>query len=99
MNFTIKNKENPAWHCKGCNSCAGGISPRLNEALDSIGTHVGVAVEKDGTLGMLELVSGADHKSLDTAALNAVKFGAPFPPLPKDFPEDRWVITCTFYYR
>ncbi|MFH1279932.1 MAG: TonB family protein [Candidatus Eisenbacteria bacterium] len=57
------------------------------------------AVEKDGTLGLLELVEGADHKSLDTAAMNAVRFGAPFPPLPDDFPEKRWVITCTFYYR
>lgn len=57
------------------------------------------AVEKDGTLGLLELVEGADHPSLDTAALNAVRFGAPFPPLPDDFPEKRWVITCTFYYR
>ena len=57
------------------------------------------AVNRDGSLGLLELVSGADHPSLDTAAMNAVRFGAPFPPLPDDFPEERWEITCTFYYR
>lgn len=59
------------------------------------------AVEKSGELGLLEVVSEADHPSLDTAALNAIRFGAPFPPLPDDFPEEeeRWVITCTFYYR
>ena len=57
------------------------------------------AVTRKGELGLLELVSGADHTSLDTAALNAIRFAAPFPPLPEDFPEERWVITCTFYYR
>ncbi len=57
------------------------------------------AVEKDGRLGLLELKSGADHVSLDTAAMNSIRFGAPFPPLPDDFPEKRWVITCTFHYR
>ncbi len=57
------------------------------------------AVAKGGELDLLELLSGADHTSLDTAAMNAVRYGAPFPPLPEDFPEERWVITCTFYYR
>lgn len=57
------------------------------------------AVAKGGELDLVELVSGADHKSLDTAALNAVRYAGPLPPLPEDFPEERWVITCTFYYR
>jgi protein TonB len=57
------------------------------------------AVARGGELDLLELVRAADHTSLDTAALNAIRFAAPFPPLPEDFPEDRWVITCTFYYR
>jgi len=29
-----------AWRCKGCNSCAGGISPRLNEVLKSSGITI-----------------------------------------------------------
>ncbi len=57
------------------------------------------AVSKGGELELVELVSGADHESLDTAALNAIRYAGPLPPLPDDFPEDRWVITCTFYYR
>ncbi|MBN1825800.1 MAG: TonB family protein [Candidatus Eisenbacteria bacterium] len=62
-------------------------------------TVVRFAVDREGNLTLLERVSGADHESLDTAALSAVRFGAPFPPLPENFPEERWVITCTFYYR
>jgi len=56
-------------------------------------------IERDGRLSSIERIRGADHPSLDTAALNAVRFAAPFPPLPDGFPEERWVITCTFYYR
>jgi TonB family protein len=56
-------------------------------------------IERDGTLGGLEALKNADHPSLDVAALNAIRYAAPFPPLPEGFPEERWVITCTFYYR
>ncbi len=56
-------------------------------------------VSQSGELDLLEVVTGADHESLDIAASNAVRYGAPFPPLPDDFPENRWVITCTFHYR
>jgi len=56
-------------------------------------------IERDGSLGGLEALKNADHPSLDVAALNAIRYAAPFPPLPEGFPEKRWVITCTFYYR
>jgi TonB family protein len=56
-------------------------------------------IERSGALSGVELLREADHPSLDTAALNAIRFSAPFPPLPDGFPEERWVITCTFYYR
>jgi flavin-dependent dehydrogenase len=43
---SIIEKKRPAgpmaepWHCKGCNACAGGISPRLTAALEQIGIPI-----------------------------------------------------------
>ncbi|NNE08755.1 MAG: hypothetical protein HKN20_09355 [Gemmatimonadetes bacterium] len=57
------------------------------------------SIRQDGTLAFAELLSGADHPSLDTAARNAVLYAGPFPRLPLEFPKETWEITCTFFYR
>ncbi|MFN0150697.1 MAG: energy transducer TonB [bacterium] len=51
-----------------------------------------------GVLDECGLISRADHSSLDTAALNAVRFSAPFAALPKDFPEPFLEVTFSFHY-
>jgi TonB family protein len=55
-------------------------------------------VEPDGSLGSVELLSAAEHSSLDTAALNAVRHSARFAPLPVDFPEPFLEVTFSFHY-
>jgi TonB family protein len=52
----------------------------------------------DGTLTGPELISGAEHSSLDTAAINAVKLAAPYRPLPDNFPEPNLEVTFSFHY-
>lgn len=52
----------------------------------------------DGTLTGPELVSGAEHSSLDTAAINAVTLAAPFRALPDGFPEAHLEVTFSFHY-
>jgi outer membrane biosynthesis protein TonB len=44
------------------------------------------------------MISGAEHSSLDTAAINAVKLAAPFGALPEDFPESHLEVTFSFHY-
>jgi TonB family protein len=52
----------------------------------------------DGALTGPEMISGAEHSSLDTAAINAVKLAAPFGALPEDFPESHLEVTFSFHY-
>jgi len=55
-------------------------------------------IRPSGALDECGLISRADHSSLDTAAENAVRFAAPFAPLPKDFPEPFLEVTFSFHY-
>ncbi len=55
-------------------------------------------ISPGGVLDECDLISRADHSSLDTAALNAVRFSAPFAALPKDFPEPFLEVTFSFHY-
>ena len=55
-------------------------------------------LRKDGTVEELELLDSSGIPSFDDAALYAIKFSDPFPPLPKNFPKDKERITFRFYY-
>ena len=55
-------------------------------------------LRKDGTVEELELLDSSGIPSFDDAALYAIKFSDPFPPLPANFPKDKERITFRFYY-
>lgn len=53
---------------------------------------------KNGELGSIELVRTSGHKSLDDAALKALRDGAPYWPLPKEWGMDAYTIEGLFIY-
>lgn len=55
-------------------------------------------IKKDGRLGSVELVRTSGHKSLDDAALRALKSAEPYWPLPDEWGEDGLTITGLFIY-
>ncbi len=52
----------------------------------------------DGTMKDLEILGYKGHESLMQTSYNAVDVSAPFPKLPKDFPEDYLEVTGKFIY-
>ncbi len=52
----------------------------------------------NGSLGPVELVRTSGHKSLDDAAIKALKDGAPYWPLPKEWGIDSYTIEGLFIY-
>lgn len=55
-------------------------------------------IQKDGTISGLQLLDSTGYKALDDPAMRAVEYGAPFLPLPDDFPEKELTVTFTFRY-
>lgn len=55
-------------------------------------------IKKDGRLGSVELMRTSGHKSLDDAALRALKSAEPYWPLPDEWGEDGLTITGLFIY-
>ncbi len=53
---------------------------------------------QNGNLGAAELVRTSGHKGLDDAALKALRDGAPYWPLPKDWGLDAYTIEGLFIY-
>jgi len=53
---------------------------------------------QNGTLGSVELIRTSGHKSLDDAAIKALKDGAPYWPLPKEWGMDSYTIEGLFIY-
>lgn len=53
---------------------------------------------RNGALGSVELIRTSGHKSLDDAALKALKDGAPYWPLPKEWEMDSYTIEGLFIY-
>lgn len=53
---------------------------------------------KNGELGPIELVRTSGHKSLDDAAVKALRDGAPYWPLPKEWGMDAYTIEGLFIY-
>ena len=55
-------------------------------------------IKKNGQLGAVELVRTSGHKSLDDAAIKALKDGAPYWPLPKEWNLEGYTIEGHFIY-
>jgi outer membrane biosynthesis protein TonB len=61
-------------------------------------TVVRFRIYPDGRLGDLQVLDYNGHRSLMVTSVNAVKFAAPFLPLPEDFPEAYLEVTGRFSY-
>ncbi len=55
-------------------------------------------IGKDGSLKELKLVKSSGYRILDEEALNAIKYAAPFNPIPDRFGQDHITILATFEY-
>jgi len=55
-------------------------------------------IKKNGTLGAVELVRTSGHQNLDTAAMEALKDGEPYWPLPNEWGMDAYTIVGHFVY-
>lgn len=60
--------------------------------------YIRFTIKKDGRLGAVELVRTSGHKSLDEAAMRALRDAEPFWPLPESVKEDALTITGHFVY-
>ncbi len=61
-------------------------------------TLVRFKIYPDGSLQDLKIIGSDAHQSLDVTSENAIKFSAPFAPLPKNFPEPYLEVTALFAY-
>jgi len=55
-------------------------------------------INKDGTLGGLEILQPSQYKILDDEALRAIRASAPFAPLPDDWKMDRYSIRAAVIF-
>jgi protein TonB len=55
-------------------------------------------IKKDGRLGAIELLRTSGYKSLDDAAMKALKDGEPYWPLPDEWQMESYTISGHFIY-
>jgi protein TonB len=60
--------------------------------------YIQFTIKKNGRLGAVDLVRTSGYKSLDDAAIRALREGEPFWPLPEDWNMDGLTITGHFVY-
>jgi protein TonB len=60
--------------------------------------YIKFTIKKDGKLGAVELVRTSGYKSLDDAAIKAIKDAEPYWPLPEEWGKDGFTITGHFIY-
>ena len=60
--------------------------------------YIMFTIKRNGELGDVEILRTSGHRSLDMAAIQALKDAAPFWPLPDDWPEDSLEIKGHFIY-
>lgn len=60
--------------------------------------YIKFTIKKNGKLGTVELVRTSGHKSLDDAAIKALKDAEPYWPLPDEWGKDGLTITGHFVY-
>ena len=61
-------------------------------------TLVRAVVEKDGHVSKADIIDEQGHESFHRSSLAAMLGGAPFRPLPADFPDPNLVVTVRFIY-
>ncbi len=60
--------------------------------------YIAFTIKKDGSLGSVDIKRTSGYKSLDDAAIKALKDAAPYWPLPEDWKQDSLTITGHFVY-
>lgn len=60
--------------------------------------YIRFTIKKNGTLGDVELLRTSGHRDLDQAAMQALRDGAPYWPLPDDWGRDALPVTGHFVY-
>ena len=72
----------------------------VHSAAGSLKGHVAVSfnVHKDGTITDIVVVGPSEVEVLNTASLNAIAASSPVQPLPAEYPDEKALITITFYY-
>lgn len=55
-------------------------------------------ITRAGELKSIQVLDSIGSKALENTSSNAVKYSAPFKPLPDDFPDQVLIITGNFYY-
>ncbi|MBF0539533.1 MAG: TonB C-terminal domain-containing protein [Nitrospirae bacterium] len=60
--------------------------------------YISFTINKNGTLGAVEVVRTSGHKALDEAAVRSIKDAAPFWPLPDEWGKDSFTIHGHFVY-
>ncbi|MBA4348820.1 MAG: energy transducer TonB, partial [Thermodesulfovibrio sp.] len=60
--------------------------------------YIKFTIKKNGKLGAVELVRTSGHKSLDDAAIKALKDAEPYWPLPDELDKEGLTITGHFIY-
>ena len=55
-------------------------------------------ITRAGELKNIKVLSSEGSKALENTSWNAVKYSAPFKPLPYDFPDQELIVTGNFYY-
>ncbi|HCZ11853.1 MAG TPA: hypothetical protein DHV16_06290 [Nitrospiraceae bacterium] len=60
--------------------------------------YIRFTIKKNGKLGAIEIVRTSGHKSLDDAAVRALKDAEPYWPIPDEWEKDGFTITGHFVY-
>lgn len=60
--------------------------------------YIVFTIKRDGSLGSVDIKRTSGYKSLDDAAIKALKDAAPYWPLPEDWEQDSLTITGHFVY-
>ncbi|MES2746258.1 MAG: TonB C-terminal domain-containing protein [Bdellovibrionota bacterium] len=61
-------------------------------------SKIRLKVQRSGLLSDTKLVSSSGDKDIDDFWNKILNLAAPYPPLPKDFPDDELLFTYTLYY-
>lgn len=80
-------------------------SPYVKSRLSEVGkvafqgeSKIRLTVQRSGLLTETKLVSSSGDKDIDKFWDKILNLAGPYPPLPKDFPEDELLFTYTLYY-
>ena len=60
--------------------------------------EIGYTIRKNGTISNIEILRTSGHQSLDSAAIQAIKEGEPYWPLPDEWGEESYTSSMYFTY-